>query len=99
MEKALAREMKEELNVKVGKMSLIGMVDNMFKQEGEKHHEINFVFTAKVDKISTQSQEKHIDFALFSREEFIKEKKIYPVALKKQLLKWLKDKKFFWVSQ
>ncbi|HBP27318.1 TPA: hypothetical protein DD445_00790 [Candidatus Nomurabacteria bacterium] len=47
----------------------------------------------------SKRQEDHLEFALFTKEEFMKEKKIYPVALKKQILKWLKDKKIFWVSQ
>lgn len=75
------------------------MVDNIFVQDGEKHQEINFVFETKVDKVHTLSQEDHIDFALFNMKEFTKEKRIYPIALKKQVLKWIKDKKIFFISQ
>ena len=41
---ALTREIKEELNVAVKKFSFIGVVDNVFKEDDEKHHEINFIF-------------------------------------------------------
>jgi len=95
---ALSREIKEELNVKVKKIKFIGLVDNFYKEAGERHHEINLVFDTKVDKISKQSRENHIDFIFFDKKRFKKEK-ILPIALQKSILKWLKDKKFFWASQ
>ena len=98
IDKALAREIKEELNTKVEKFSFIGVVDNIFTGDGDKHHEINFVFKTKIKKVYTLSQENHIDFVLIDKKEFSKQK-IFPIALKKQLLKWFKDKKTFWVSQ
>ncbi len=98
IEKAIKREFKEELNIEVKKITFIGVADNIYIEEGQRRHEINLVFKTEVKKIKTKSQEGHIEFALFSKEQFMKEK-IYPIALKKQILKWLKDKKIFWVSQ
>ena len=95
---ALFREMKEELNVKVKKIKFIGLVDNIYKEEGQKHHEINLVFEANVDKISERSRENHIGFIFLDKKRFKKEK-ILPIALQKAILKWLKDKKIFWASQ
>lgn len=101
IDKALAREIKEELNLKVEKSFFIGMVDNIFikdKKDKNVHHEINLIFKTKVNKIHTVSQEKYIDFILMSKKEFLKEKKIYPITLKKQLIKWFKNKKIFYIS-
>lgn len=98
IDKAIAREFIEELNIRVKKISFIGVADNIYTEFGNKHQEINLVFKTEVEKISTQSQEDHLNFALLTKEEFMKER-IYPIALKKQILKWLKNKKIFWVSQ
>jgi ADP-ribose pyrophosphatase YjhB (NUDIX family) len=42
--KALSREIKEELGMKIKKFSFIGLVDNVYKEDGKRHHEINLVF-------------------------------------------------------
>ncbi|MCX7779034.1 MAG: NUDIX domain-containing protein [Patescibacteria group bacterium] len=98
IEKALSREIKEELNLKIKKFSLIGLVDNIYKEDKQKHHEINLVFDVKVDKINLKSREDHIIFYFFDKIKF-KREKIFPIALQKAILKWIKDKKFFWASQ
>lgn len=95
---ALAREIKEELSAVLDKMSFIGAVDNIFTEDGEKHHEINLVFKAKLKNNKTKSMEDHIDFSFLDKKEFAKAE-FYPIALKKAILKWLKDKKIFWASQ
>lgn len=95
---ALTREIKEELNVEIKKFSFIGIVDNFFKEDGEKHHEINLIFDVKAKKISSRSRENHISFSFLKKKDFVKTQ-IYPIALKKSLLKWFRDKKIFWISQ
>lgn len=97
-EQALKRELKEELHISVRKFEFIGTVENIYIEDRQKHHEINLVFSAKVDKIKTCSKENHIGFELIDVKKFSKTK-IYPIALKKAILKWLKDKKSFWASQ
>jgi len=94
----LARELKEELNISIKKCSFIGTVENIFIKENKKHHEIDLVFEIKPKKIITKSKEDHIGFFLIDINNFSKEK-ILPIALKKAILKWLKDKKTFWASQ
>jgi ADP-ribose pyrophosphatase YjhB (NUDIX family) len=96
--KALSREIKEELGMKIKKFSFIGLVDNVYKEEGKTHHEINLVFNVIPKKIISESRENHILFFFFDKKEFAKEK-ILPIALQKAILKWQKDKKFFWASQ
>jgi ADP-ribose pyrophosphatase YjhB (NUDIX family) len=95
---ALLREMKEELNLRIKKLIFMGIVENFYLENNKKYHEINIIFNGKVDKINTQSKEKHISFELIDISQFAK-KNILPVALKKSVLRWLKDKKTFWVSQ
>jgi len=95
---ALFREVKEELGIKIRKFSLIGLVDNFYEEEGEKHHEINLVFYVIPEKIVSESREDHISFFFFDKKRFSKEK-VLPIALQKAILKWQKDKRFFWASQ
>lgn len=95
---ALIREMKEELGLKIEDYEFIGAVENIFLQDNQKHHELNLVFKLTVKKIKSQSRENHIDFLFLNKEKFVKEK-VLPIALKKSLLKWFKNKKIFWASQ
>jgi ADP-ribose pyrophosphatase YjhB (NUDIX family) len=95
---ALFREIKEELGIKIKKFSLIGLVDNIYEEESKKHHEIDLVFNVTPERVTSESKENHISFFFFDKKKFVKEK-VLPIALQKAILKWLKDKKFFWLSQ
>jgi len=97
-EKALAREIKEELGLKVKNCSFIGGSEHLFTEKGKKYHEINLAFQTTVNEIKTESREDHIHFFLFDKKQLIR-KTILPEVLKKALLKWFRDKKIFWVSQ
>ncbi|MBZ1345262.1 MAG: NUDIX domain-containing protein [Candidatus Nealsonbacteria bacterium] len=96
--KALNRELKEELGLKIKKSNFIGVSDHLFTEDGEKHHEINLVFEVKTDKLKFKSRENHLQFFLKTKKELSKEK-VLPKILTKAILKWLKDKKPFWTSQ
>ena len=95
---ALLRELKEELNISIRKTSFIGVIENIYIEEGQRHHEINLVFDIEARKVNEQSKEDHIDFFLIDIKSFSRQE-VLPIALKKALLKWLKDKKPFWASQ
>ncbi len=97
---AIVRELKEELNLRVKKVSFIGIVENIYrdKDDKDKHHEINLVLNVIAEKVKDESLENHIDFVLMDDKRFSQEK-ILPVVLKKAVIKWLKDKKIFWASQ
>jgi mutator protein MutT len=109
-EKALKRELKEELGLTVNKCLFIGGSEHLFIEDGKKYHEINLAFQALVKKLTTRSRENHLQFFLFNKKQLAKEK-ILPITLKKSILKWLKDpegkplvsygagKKPFWASQ
>ena len=44
-EKALRREIKEELGSKIENLQPVGVVENIFTYEGKKSHEIMFIYT------------------------------------------------------
>jgi len=48
---ALAREIREELGVEIGEPRLLGVLENLFTLNGQRGHEIIFVYDARfVDK-------------------------------------------------
>ncbi len=96
-EKALKRELKEELGLSFRKFQFIGGSEHQFFEDKKKRHEINLVFQVPVKKIFTESREDHLRFFLFNRKQLTKEK-VYPKTLVRAILKWLKNKKLFWVS-
>lgn len=98
VKEALEREIKEELGLSIKKYSFIGAVENFYKENSQKHHEIILVFEIKVDNAKLQSKENHLEFFLKDKKELTKEK-VLPIALIKAVLKWLKDKKPFWATQ
>ncbi|MBM3251092.1 MAG: NUDIX domain-containing protein [Candidatus Nealsonbacteria bacterium] len=97
-EDALARELKEELNLSIKEISYIGSIENIFEQNKEKHHEINLVFNVMAENIKDKSQEDHIEFLFLNKEKFAVEK-VLPLVLRDAVIKWQKDKKFFWLSK
>lgn len=48
---ALVRELKEELHIVIKKCSFIGVTENIFIEENQKHHELNLVFNVGVEKV------------------------------------------------
>ena len=95
---ALARELNEELGIKIKKPSLIGGSEYVFIENGKKRHEINLIFNVKINKITTESKEKHLQFFLFDRKQFVKEN-ILPTIIRDSVLKWLENQKFFWADK
>jgi ADP-ribose pyrophosphatase YjhB (NUDIX family) len=97
-EDALKRELNEELYISINKFSFIGAIENIFKEEGREHHELDLVFDVKAKNVKDRSKEDHIDFVFFDTKRFAKET-IFPLALRDNIVKWLKDGKIFWDSQ
>lgn len=92
--KALKREMREELGLIVKRARLIGLVENIYKEDKVDHHEINFIYQITSDRNIVSSLEKHIKFEFLSWRQFNKTK-VYPINLQRALKKWRKDKKLF----
>ena len=60
---ALAREMKEEMNVDATVGPLLGVVENSFIQHGKPHAEINLVYRMEVPpETAAEAAEDWIDF-------------------------------------
>lgn len=56
---ALRREFREELEVELGAVQLLGVIENIFEYEGSPGHEIVHVFaveSAEIDAIALNSQ-------------------------------------------
>lgn len=94
LEKSIKRELKEELDISIEKLRFIGVVENIYIQDKEKHCEVNFIFDVLVKKIKDKSKEDHIDFVFMNDKEFVKSK-ILPLSLQKNIIKWIKEKKPF----
>lgn len=105
---SVVREIREELGAEAGEVSFIGAVENIFSDlffealakgdEGGKHHELNLVFSAKLDKEDAGSLEDHLEFAWVETSS-LENQTIYPITLKNSLIKWLEDGKIFWAGQ
>ncbi|MDD4467068.1 MAG: NUDIX domain-containing protein [Candidatus Paceibacterota bacterium] len=98
LENALKRELKEELDITVLKLRFIGAVENIFEEDKEKHYEINFIFDVLTKTQKNKSKENHIDFFFLNKEEFSK-RKVLPFSMKKSVIKWMEDKKPFFINK
>lgn len=96
-EKALIRELKEELNLSIKDVSFIGSIENVYKEDNKKHHETNLIFNVKAINVEDKSCEDHLGFFFFDKNQFSKEI-ILPKVLKKAIIQWQKDGKIFWKS-
>ena len=97
-QKALVRELKEELDLPVQKVSFIGSMENVFNEDYKKKHEFNLVFDVQARDVRDKSAEDHLEFHFFDLKRLAKER-VLPIDLRDQVLKWLGDKKIFWVSK
>lgn len=96
LEQALRREMKEELGIRIKSYKLLGLVENIYTEDGINHHEINFVFLVNV-KLKAIAKEKHINFDYLTIKQFNKVK-VYPIKLQKEIIKHSVNNKFFWLK-
>lgn len=63
IDQALKREIKEEIDAKIKKMTFLEFFENFFTWRGFRHHEINFLYDVEVEIKNPQamkSQEDHI---------------------------------------
>ena len=109
MRKALYREFDEELGVKPKSSKFIGTVENIFLQngsastrrdesmrDGKLNHEINFIFETEITDDFIEPKEDHITFNWLTPFD-ITEEKFVPPALRDAILKWISDKKPFFI--
>ncbi len=98
-ENALKRELKEELDIEINKkMVLMGIGENMYKQDNERRHEVNFFYLIDPSEdIKDKSLEDHIDFSFLAKNEFLNGK-VLPSGASEYIVKWLEDRKMFFMS-
>jgi len=97
-DKALARELKEEIGAVVGKFRFIGTNENFYRQRGMILHEINIIFEVALRNKFSKVLEDHMEFRWVTKKDLAK-MEVYPIAIRNSVLKWLMDKKIFWTSQ
>ena len=95
---ALEREIAEEIGAKVTKCEFIGTAENVFEDEKNIFHEINFAFQTEIDRENISALEEHLEFRWLFWDEFGKAK-VLPTSLKAEIIKWEKNKKSFCSSQ
>lgn len=96
-EKALAREVMEELGIPATIGSFLGTVENLYTENGTQHHEINLVFSVQADTAQLTSREGHIQFSLADVAQ-LPGLKLLPKQLKQALLNWFSDRRPFWIG-
>ncbi len=73
LEETIYKEMSEELALNkedVSNISFKKYIENSYEHKGQRHCEINMVFTAELkDGIEIKSQENHIDFEWIGESE------------------------------
>lgn len=94
-EAALTRELKEELGVSIKHLEFIGAVENVFRKDREKHHELNLVFSVQVDMRRVRVREDHIVFGWHIIAN-IRRESVLPRTLKMNVLEWFKNRNVFW---
>lgn len=87
-EEAIKREILEETGKEVEIVKYIATIENFFKEESQKYHEINFIYQLKfkeenenIEKIENKEGKKYIEYKWISKKE-IENIKILPQPLK-----------------
>lgn len=99
---ALIREVKEELNTKITALKKIGVFENIFTYQGEKGHEIIFVYDARfvdqkfysnkkiiVSEEGVKSEATWLKMADMARKNIL----LYPVGLRELISREMKKGK------
>ncbi|MBI3630996.1 MAG: NUDIX domain-containing protein [Candidatus Sungbacteria bacterium] len=90
LERALARELKEELGIQAKIGPLLGSIENIYTKHGIRRHEINFVFRVVIPKTQNlKSQEDHIEF-LWHDIPSLAAVHLLPLRLAKAIARWHK---------
>ncbi|MDO8469459.1 MAG: NUDIX domain-containing protein [bacterium] len=96
--RALERELKEELMVKPNTAVPIGIVQNFFERGGRRYHELYFVYHVTLPRYDIVGQEDHITFH-WKPVLQLKTLNLEPKVLRHELPRWLKYRKFFFVTE
>ena len=97
IEKALAREIKEECDGDVTKTECMGIVENVWQDGKKQRHELNVLFRTALKSYHVKSIEKELEFHWIPLKKLSK-MNIKPVVIPRLIQKWLKNKHIFFVS-
>lgn len=93
---ALRREIHEELRSEIKSLTIIGASENIYHLGGEKTHEFNYIFETDLKQMVNESQEDHLEVKWVKVSD-LEEEIIMPQNLKKSIIKWIKNKKPFFL--
>ena len=92
--RGLEREILEETGLKAKAGRFLGAVEHTFKQEGERHCEINLVFEFSVPGLrpdrAPKSCEDHIEF-LWAPLSLLRRHAVEPAVLRRFVPRWLAE--------
>lgn len=94
---ALARELKEEMDVSAIVGYMIGVLENTYDIDGDIHHEVNLVFLVELSETEILSQEEHLAFHWVDFGN-LSEVNLLPIELPSFLSKWIEDRELFFES-
>jgi 8-oxo-dGTP pyrophosphatase MutT (NUDIX family) len=99
---ALARELDEEMGVKMKVEGFLGAIESSFVQKGELHHEITLVFEMTSAQVARRaklpSKEAHIEFFWHPVRD-LRSVNALPRALCEMAPKWSLGRREPWASQ
>jgi len=90
---ALVREMREELGMKVRVGEFLGCVEHVFRQAGQRHAEINLVFSMHSPRLAPRTTPVSIeDWIAFEwlPIDRLRQSKLQPAVLRRCLPSWLR---------
>lgn len=94
-EDAVKREIFEEMGKEIKITGYMGIIENFFKNEGKKYHEILFVYEGVMKDESGENVLQNIEEDLDLIYEWIEEEKITTIELRPDVLKKLLIQKEF----
>ncbi|MBI2637911.1 MAG: NUDIX domain-containing protein [Candidatus Sungbacteria bacterium] len=94
---AIIREMKEETGSRFTPRRIIGIGENIYGKNGNQYHEVNIIYEGTLAG-SGMAKERHIEFVWVPVTKFARVK-FLPKTMKQALMRWVRDKKPFWVSE
>jgi 8-oxo-dGTP diphosphatase len=95
VERALVREIAEELGTDARIHGLLGVVENRYSDGGGTHHELNLVFEVAVGDTELVSKEEHLEFCWLSLAR-VAAADVRPSALSDAILATGDDEVPFW---
>jgi 8-oxo-dGTP pyrophosphatase MutT (NUDIX family) len=99
--RALARELEEELGVRIKVEEFLGVVECVFTQDGIQHHEVNLVFQMSSPGVERRARftpvETNIEY-LWQPVNLLAAVNLLPKSLRSLVPLWTRGKQMAWAS-